>query len=242
MKKQLIAATLAATCVLSAGALAACDSGKTGESYAPVHNAGYVGYATVTVKGGKIKKATLEEVCFPTYVTAGESVAEGDKVVDGTKTYYKTVKFAEVTLTYDADQNSYMVGTTKWIDWLQTEANAESYVKAVYANKCYVVLGGQNDATVMTKAALNKRENGYGANPSHFFDWPGNAQATVDYVVKYGFDKMTSLVVAPADENGKKYWTDGTVVTGATWTDMYTTKANSTNYMELLKKAYDKVA
>ena len=48
-------------------ALAACggNTAKTGEAVGLVHGAGYVGFATVTVDGEKITKATLTEYCFP---------------------------------------------------------------------------------------------------------------------------------------------------------------------------------
>lgn len=246
-------------CVMTT-AFAACNGGnddggntdpvvKTGTAFGLVHGAGYVGKATVTTTDGEITGATLEEMCFPTQVKAPETVAADDKVGD----YYKTVKYGEVTLTYDAEQGSYLVGTEKLVDYFQTEANCKAYFEAAAANNIAVVVGGAEDKTVMTNAALNKDENGYWTNVKDkegnpYSRWKVNRDATVNYVKEHGVEGLSSLVKAEEaveDEYGKSstYWKDANgISTGATWSDMFKEEApaNYKTYAQLLIAAADK--
>lgn len=229
LTKTLVAVACAAT--LSAGAIAitACgNSGKTGEAYGLSHGAGYVSYATVTVKGEKVTNATLTEVCLPTYVTPDASVAEADKVaakvlnhgavVDAV--YYKTISFNNVTFTYDgtldgegetAVSKGYMNGTQTLLQYLQTEANCKAYYEAVKNNNLIVKVGGQDKKDIMTYAKLSKEENGYwtvkpNAEKNETFEqysqWKFNRDATVKYVKDNGVAGLASL--KKATENNVK--------------------------------------
>ncbi len=261
MKKFVaVALTGVSMCALCLG-LTACQGGDNdGAAYALVHGGSYVGEATVTVdKDGKVTEATLNEVCLPTYVTAGEDVAADDKVTvtvtdhgsEVEKSYYKTVSFGDITLTYDATENTYMNGTTKMADFFQTEANAKAYFEAVMANKVSVTVGGEKKTDIMNKASLCKEENGYwtrqDADGKDYSRWEMNRDATVNYVKEHGVEELDSLVrntEAEKDEYGvdAKYWVDTNgVSTGATWSDMNsdTTGKGYLSYVQLILKAYD---
>ncbi len=217
---------------------------STGKYYAPVHGAGYVGEATVTVTDGKVTSATLDEACFPTYVQAPATVT-GDDVVETKVTshgsevdvrYYKTVKFGSTTAIFDVTDKTYKVNGVAWLTWLQTEANAQSYFEAVVANNVAVVVNGAEDRSVMTAKALLKSKNGYGGTS---FNWAKNVKATIDYIVSYGFDKASTL--QKNDET--KLWVDANgIETGATWNDMNKNGENYFGYIKLLTKAYEKIA
>lgn len=257
LTKTLIALGCVAT--LSAGvcALAACgDSEKTGEAYGLSHGAGYVSYASVTVKGDKVTAATLTEVCFPTQVTAPATVAEDDKVTvevtsHGTtseQSYYKTISYGSVTMTYDATAKSYKVGDKTIVEYFQTEANCKAYYEAVINNNISVKIGTEEKKDIMTKAALSKEENGYWKNASGSAltpvegktFWMLNRDATVNYVVENGVEGLASLTRATADDV-HSVWMAGTVSTGATWNDLYaaTAPSNYLTYAQLLTKAYN---
>lgn len=240
--KKLFKALLVFACAgtLCAGALAlsACGSKDTG-AYGLVHNAGYVGYSTVTVdKDDKVTDATLTEYCFPTQV----KTAEGG--------YYSEVTYGKVTMKYDATQGSdgkaigYKVGEQTLKEYFKDEANCKAYVKAVNDGKVYVTVDGAKKNDVMTKAALCKDDNGYWANASSSqkLNWKGNRDATIAYVKANGVSKLLSLVKATEGDN-KGYWVDSSnVSSGATWTDMNTRKDGSLSYAELIAKAYNNVA
>lgn len=243
--KIAVGITLAASLAATAGALAGCgDAAKTGEAYGLVHSGGYVGYAKITVKGDNVTDLTLTEVCLPTQVTAGGTVADADKVVVGTgdsaKAYYKTVSYGSVTLTYDAD-NGYMVGTQKLAEYLNTEANAKAYYEAVTSNAISVTVGGEKKTDIMNKATLSKEENGYWTRKDKdgkdFSRWKWNRDATVNYVKANGLAKLSTLVKSETN-NGKdpadadvKMWVDGNgIVTGATWNDLNPTDKKGKTY------------
>ena len=261
MKKFVaVALTGVSMCTLCLG-LAACQGGDNdGAAYALVHGGSYVGEATVSVdKDGKVTEATLNEVCLPTYVTAGEDVAEADKVTvtvtdhgsEVEKSYYKTVSYGDVTLTYDATAKDYKSGSTTMAEFFQTEANAKAYFEAVMGNKVSVTVGGEKKTDIMNKASLCKEENGYwtkqDADGNDYSRWEMNRDATVNYVKEHGVDLLDSLVrntEAEKDEYGAdaKYWVDTNgVSTGATWTDMNsdTTGKGYLSYVQLILKAYD---
>lgn len=256
MKKALLVSAVAVSCVLTAGVLASCGQPagpveKTGEAWALVHGAGYVGYASVTTTDGKITAASLNEACFPTYVTAEESAATEDEKVTVTvmshgseveKTYYKTVKFAGLTLTYDTEKKDYLInGSTAWAEWCKTEANCKTYYNAVVANQVAVVINGKDDLTVLNAASLLKTQNGYGGTR---FDWAGNANATTKYVIDNGFANIAKLALTEGQKafNDKDAaFFDGTVNSGATWVDMVTTKDTYVGYVNLLQNAYNAI-
>lgn len=223
----------------------------TGDAFGLVHNAGYAGFASVTVKAGAITDVQLSEVCLPTQVTAGSDVADEYKVTVGegekAKSYYKTVTYAGVTMTYDATKG-YMVGDKTLKEYFQNEQNVKTYYKAVMANKVTVIVGEGNEGKktdVMTKAALSKEENGYWAGDKIHegqLGWKANRDAIVKYVKEHGVDHLLTLVRDTKDENnpnGTNMWMDGTISTGATWTDQNTQKENSVSYSQLIKNAFD---
>ena len=246
--KVAVGLTLAVSLTAGVAALAGCSGtpDKTGEAYGLVHGGSYVGYSRIVTNGDKVKDLTLSEICLPTQVKAADTVAAEDKVGE----YYKTVSYGSVTLTYDADAKDYMNGTTPLKTYLQTEANAKAYYEAVTTNAVSVTVGGQKKTDVMTKAALSKDENGYWTREdkdgASYSRWKMNRDATVSYVKKYGLSKLLSLekTADGADKKEDKdvtYWTDGTIVTDATWTDLNsdTTGKNYYSYAQLIVKAND---
>lgn len=262
--KKFVAVALAgvSACALCFG-LAACKEDETNEeaavAYGLVHGGSYVGKATVEVdKDGKVTDATLNEVCLPTYVTADDSVAAEDKVTvtvtdhgsEVEKSYYKTVSYGDVTLTYDATAKDYKSGSTTMAEFFQTEANAKAFFEAVMENKVSVSVGGENKTDIMNKASLCKEENGYWTTKddedNSYSRWKVNRDATVEYVKENGVQMLATLVrntEGTTDDYGAnaKYWVDGNgVSTGATWTDMNsdTSEANYFSYAQLFVKAY----
>lgn len=237
----------------------ACNNKMTGETYGLVHNAGYVGKATITKSGDKITDATLEEMCLPTQVKATADVPEADRVdvVSGdpatTTYYYKTVKFNDVTMTYDMEKG-YMVGNQTLKEYFQNEDNCKAYFEAAKGNNLIVMVGGQEKKDVMTNALLNKDENGYwtrqDANNNNYSRWKVNRDATVNYVKEYGVEGLKNLTQSTEtvkDSYGvdAKYWKDANgVSTGATWSDMYkaTNPTDYYTYSQLLLKAADKAS
>lgn len=240
--KIAVGITLAASLAATAGALAGCgDAAKTGEAYGLVHGGSYVGYAKITVKGDNVTDLTLTEVCLPTQVKAGGTVADADKVVvSETAAYYKTVSYGSVTLTYDAD-NGYMVGTQKLAEYLNNEANAKAYYEAVTSNAVSVTVGGEKKTDIMNKATLSKEENGYWTkkdkDEKDYSRWKWNRDATVNYVKTNGVAGLSTLVKSETN-NGKdladadvKMWVDGNgIITGATWSDLNPTDKKGKTY------------
>lgn len=237
--KKLFKALLVFACAgtLCAGALAlsACGGDKDTGAYGLVHNAGYVGYSTVTVdKDDKVTDATLTEYCFPTQV----KTADGD--------YYAEVTYGKVTMKYDEEGKTYKVGEQTLKEYFKDEDNCKTYVKAVNDGKVYVTVDGVKKNDVMTKAALCKDDNGYGGTK---FDWKKNRDATVNYVKTYGAAELLKLEPEEwvTDKNGNPapsgVWSDSNnVSTGATWTDLNTVKEGTLSYAQLIVKAFNKVA
>lgn len=237
--KKLFKALLVFACAgtLCAGALAlsACGGDKDTGAYGLVHNAGYVGYSTVTVdKDDKVTDATLTEYCFPTQV----KTADGD--------YYAEVTYGKVTMKYDEEGKTYKVGEQTLKEYFKDEDNCKTYVKAVNDGKVYVTVDGVKKNDVMTKAALCKDDNGYwsvetsvgGSIMEGDYKWKANRDATIAYVKAHGVSKLLSLTVG-AD----KYWVDSNnVSTGATWSDLNTVKEGTLSYAQLIVKAFNKVA
>lgn len=257
--KTILATTCVATLCCGVAAVAGCG-GETvpeGEAYGLVHGAGYIGCATVSLDGDKITDVTLQEVCLPTYVVAGDSVPAADKVTvtvqdhgsDVEKTYYKSVSYGKVKLTYDAEKKDYVQGSKTFKELMGNEVSAMQYFKAVMENKVYVTVNGEKKNDVLNKKALSKDENGYWTRTdkdgNSYSRWKLNRDATVKYVKDNGVEKLLSLEKSTTQADDVKedkkvtYWTDGTIVTGATWTDMNTEKEGSISYAQLIKNAYD---
>ena len=196
------------------------DLGTTATSYGLVHGQGYVGQATVTVKYGEITDAKLDETCLPTYITAtGE--ADGTYLVSGkvidhgspaTKTFYKTVRFADVTMEYSTEEidatykqgeevkttkvsKGYMVGDKTMLEFFADEANCKKYAEAVANGEVTVATADGDKKDVMTAAALVKSQNGYWSGNkinAGQIGWKANVEATLKYVKQYGFDGITA--------------------------------------------------
>ena len=223
--------------------LAACGGKaevKEGTAIGLVHGAGYVGYATVKVEGKTIKSATLTEYCFPSYITVAEA-KEGETtsatiMSHGTETtvnYYNTVKFGSYTLTATSTGYKTADGKTEK-ELLGTEAAATAWKDAIIAGSVEV----NGNKTIMTNATICKDENGYGGAK---FNWKANRDATVAAFVKYGEDLLKAAKkTATSDEDtttDTKNWYVGEESTGATWTDLNTTKEGSLSYAQILVNA-----
>lgn len=236
---------------------------KTGESWGLVHSAGYVGYSCVTYKAGTLDSVTLSEVCFPDHVTAPETVPDEYKVsvevtshgTTSTQSYYKTVSYGSVTMTYDETAKAYKVGNQTIKEYFKEEKNAQTYYNAVIAGGVSVINGEKNDKgelkkvnTVMTKVALCKDDNKYWPNASGSVVtpaegktyWQTNRDNTVKYVMEHGFDNLLKLAKADPDD-AHSYWMDGEISTGATWTDLNSVKDGTISYAQLLVNANNKV-
>lgn len=251
--KKLIKSIITVACVgtLCAGiaAFAGCSNGVKGEAYGLVHGAGYVGYASVTVNGDKVTDATLSEVCFPDHV----KTADDD--------YYATVTYGDVTMTYDADAETYKVGTQTIKEYFQSGENCKAYYDAVMSNSVTVKVGNENKTDIMTKAALSKDENGYWTRTKNeegkwvtdvnakdanaYSRWKMNRDATIKYVKEHGVENLLKLVKSDTatpdakEDKDVKYWMDGTINTGATWNDLNSTKEGSFSYAQLIVNAYN---
>ena len=204
-------------------------------AYGRVHKK-YAGQATVYVVAGKLVAASLDEACLPTQVTATESLGDYTVEVSG-KHYYKTVKFADVTMVYDATAGDYMVGTTKAADWLVDAANSQKYYEAAAANQVKATVEGGE--VVMTASQLLKSLNNYwptthnGVVSGSALGWQANVIATCNYVVANGFsaESFTKVEEGTAPLENELVDNNG-VKTGATWTDM-------ADYYAILKAAYE---
>lgn len=253
--KTLVTVVCLVALCLGAFALAACggDEAKTGEAYGLVHGGGYVGRATITVKGDKVTDATLTEICFPTQV----------KKEDGS--YYASVTYGEVTMTYDTEASTYKVGTQTIKEFFATEDNCKAYYKAVVGGK----VKADGAEGIMTKAALCKDDNNYwtcdknedGTWNSHpsapysadaYSRWKWNRDATLKYVKENGVGNLLKLTKPGKDADNKQiyngtdpygnevaYWMDGEVSTGATWNDFNTVKTGTLSYAQLITNAYN---
>lgn len=264
LTKAAVGVTLAVSLAAGVAALAGCSADKTGEAYALVHGGSYVGYSKIVTNGNMVKELSLHEVCLPTYVTAGESVAEDDKVtvkvndhgsmVD--KSFYKTISYGDITLTYkkvsDTVSGYYTSANQALGDYLKAETNAKAYYEAVTSNSVKVTVGGQQKTDIMNNAALNKEENGYWTrtdkNGESYSRWKMNRDATVNYVKSYGLSRLSKLAKSPDSwENDAKEdksvqpWMDGNISTGATWSDLNTKPEAGTylSYAQLILKAGD---
>jgi hypothetical protein len=263
---------VAALATLSAGALGFTACGEktvTGEAYAPVHGGSYIGYSKISVQGDKVTDLTLTEVCYPTQVSAGDTVADDDKVTvtvtshgsDVVTSYYKTFSYSGHTFTYDATAKAYQLsdGTT-FGDYMRVESNAKEYYDAVVGNSISVTVGGVAKTDILSYNTLSKEVNGYWegtssnnygnsvaeADRTSYSRWKLNRDATVNYVKENGVSKLLSLTKSDddvVDSYGKTayYWTDGTVSTGATWSDLYKANGDSNGYLtygQIILKAY----
>ncbi|MBQ4272413.1 MAG: hypothetical protein IJB95_02010 [Clostridia bacterium] len=236
MKKILVIA-LAVVMMVYALALVACGPQEK-VAYGIVHKS-YVGKGTVVVAGGKISSASIDEACLPTYVVASEA---SDDTVTATvfdhgnevqKHFYKTVKFADITLEYDLT-DGYKSGSTKLMDLLKEEANCEKWFEAVASDSVSVMIAGKEDKTIMTSAKLLKSKNGYWGTPAeNALGWKANVEATCAYVVANGFAAESFEQVAGEGKLDNEKVDNLGVHTGATWTDML-------DYYNVLKAAFNK--
>lgn len=236
MKKILVIA-LAVVMMVSALALVACGPQEK-VAYGIVHKS-YVGKGTVVVAGGKISSASIDEACLPTYVVASEASADTvtatvlDHGNEVQKHFYKTVKFADITLEYDLT-DGYKSGSTKLMDLLKDEANCEKWFEAVASDSVSVMIAGKEDKTIMTSAKLLKSKNGYWGTPAeNALGWKANVEATCAYVVANGFAAESFEQVAGEGKLDNEKVDNLGVHTGATWTDML-------DYYNVLKAAFNK--
>ena len=236
MKKILVIA-LAVVMMVSALALVACGPQEK-VAYGIVHKS-YVGKGTVVVAGGKISSASIDEACLPTYVVASEASADTvtatvlDHGNEVQKHFYKTVKFADITLEYDLT-DGYKSGSTKLMDLLKEEANCEKWFEAVASDSVSVMIAGKEDKTIMTSAKLLKSKNGYWGTPAeNALGWKANMEATCAYVVANGFAAESFEQVAGEGKLDNEKVDNLGVHTGATWTDML-------DYYNVLKAAFNK--
>ena len=236
MKKILVIA-LAVVMMVSALALVACGPQEK-VAYGIVHKS-YVGKGTVVVAGGKISSASIDEACLPTYVVASEASADTvtatvlDHGNEVQKHFYKTVKFADITLEYDLT-DGYKSGSTKLMDLLKDEANCEKWFEAVASDSVSVMIAGKEDKTIMTSAKLLKSKNGYWGTPAeNALGWKANMEATCAYVVANGFAAESFEQVEGEGKLDNEKVDNLGVHTGATWTDM-------ADYYNVLKAAFNK--
>lgn len=255
MKKQtkLLVLVLVLVMALSVLMFTACDKETTKNAYGLVHGKGYVCQATVVAKGNSLVSADLVEACLPSYIKAENAIdgytVEGTYSNHGsaaTGNFYKTIKFDDVTMTYDATldgdfSKGYMVGTKTMLEFFEDEANCEKYFKAVSENKVAVVLADGEKTDILNAKALLKTENGYWGTPAdNALGWRTNVEATCNYVVANGFDgaaakaDFTSADHSATNAKLDNEWVDKNGVnTGATWTDLW-------DYFSLLKAAFNK--
>lgn len=242
-KGKIVAILLTAILVIAVvTALVACDKETTKVAYGLVHKNGYVGKATVVVVGDILVSAELDEACLPTYVKATDI---NDYTVEASNgIFYKTVKFANITMTYDVEQGTYVVGNQTMTQFFEVASNCEKYFEAVATNQVSVVTASGNDKSILTASALLKSQNGYwSGNSVHDgqLGWKANADATCKYVLENGFDGASSKADFTVQDNSATNSNlDNEVVdksgkrTGATWTDFW-------DYYVLLKTAYETI-
>lgn len=243
--KILLPAIALAFCM---SAFAGCKNSQSGEAYGLVHGGNYVGCATIAVSGEKVDDATINEVCLPTYVEAGEEVPESDKVANGESSYYKTVSYSDITLTYADD--SYKTADGKTLNsLLSSETEAKKYFQAVMENSVYVTVNGQKKGDILTKETLCKEYNGYWTrtdkNGNKYSRWKMNRDATVTYVKEHGVADILKLVKSDSPEKDSKedkdayFWKSGSLSTGATWVDLNPAETEGyISYAKLLVNAY----
>lgn len=207
--------------------------------------------ATSTVSAEDAKsKLTVTGDDYVIVETSSTKLVEGENVTTYTaKAHYKTVSYGGTTLTFDSTLVDYKVGDQDLKTYLQSEANCKTYYEAAINNQISVTIGGQQKLDVLTKAELSKEENGYWTrqdkNNADYSRWKMNRDATVEYVKENGVSKLLSLTKSTTEvddlkEDKKvKPWTDGTVVTGATWSDLNsdTTGKKYLSYAQLIVKA-----
>ncbi len=230
MKKFLVL-ILALIMMLSLVALVACDTDKdtdtdgnndtdtdtdkdpvvtTGSAYGLVHTS-YVGMATVTFTDDELTGATLDEMCTPLWKTASEASEYTTTV--GTKHYYTTFSVGELA-TFTHNGTTYVLADdTTLLEWLADADNCESYVDTVVAGELTVETGDTD--TVLTADELQKSLNGYWSGDNYPLGWTGNVEATIAYVLEYGFEADDF-----AKDSDNNQTDNNGIVTGATWNDM----------------------
>lgn len=239
---------------------------KTGEAWGLSHGGDYIAYSKIVVNGDTVKELTLYEVELPTAITVPDDdtiVPEADKVAATVLShgkpvevsFYKTVSYGSVTMTYDGTKvgdysKGYTIGEKTMKEYFADEANCKAYYEAVVNNGIKVAVNGTQNTALMSKATLSKEENGYWTKTdkdgNSYSRWKMNRDATVKYVKENGvskLDKLTKTTEAVEDLKEDKEvnaWTDGTVVTGATWSDLNpATSDGYFSYAELILAAYN---
>lgn len=240
---------------------------KTGIACGLTNGGDHVGYSVVTTdKDDKVVDVKLTEFFVPSDVYAEKksgadadaaraaltgSYNETDYVIDVQKAkwgtsqeatvYYKKVTYGTVTLTYDATAHAYKDANGKTFkELLNNEAACRVYVGAVLGGSVSVVKTGTDgtetkDATIMTKKALCKDDNGYWPKDGAS-QWKKNRDATVKYVKENGVANLLDLKL---DATSKTY-KDGSIDTGATWSNLIVANPNGfVSYAQLIKNAFD---
>lgn len=243
------------------------NSYKSGEGYFASHGGSYVTGAFVDLvsamnydtheKVVTVLGANFHEVCFPSYVTIADgdkaNYAAGDYVTatvtdhkkEVSKNFFKTVVIGDKTWTFDATAQDYKSGDDVFTAWIAaSEANAKSYYTAVMNSAITVKLAAGDNTALLSKATLNKEDNGYGGSG---YDWAKNRDATCYFLQKYGMEALLATThnekTAAELPNAWVYTKkDGTTIdTGATATDVNsdTTGKAYKSYAQILKMAYD---
>jgi hypothetical protein len=184
--------------------------------------------------------------------TTTDQGTDKEKTTYTATAYYKTVSYSGHEFTYDATAKAYQLsdGTT-FGDYMRVESNAKEYYEAVVGNSISVTVGGVAKTDILSYNTLSKEVNGYwpktyGENDTSYSRWKVNRDATINYVKENGVSKLSSLKLSTEkveDAYGVQatYWTDGTVSTGATWSDLYKDNGSSVGYLtygQLILKAY----
>ena len=118
--------------------------------------------------------------------------------------------------------------------WVQTEANAKAYVDAVKAgNYSFANAAGEVVEYVMgdasAKVNIKKSLSGYWSGASYPLGWAGNIAAFITGITGTEMNADLATIVKNSET---KFWSIGTIVTGATMTDFI-------DYYQVAQRAYN---
>ncbi|MDX9691290.1 MAG: hypothetical protein RBT45_02480 [Acholeplasmataceae bacterium] len=118
--------------------------------------------------------------------------------------------------------------------WVEVEANAKRYVEAVDANLVFVsnASGTKLDwpcADASAKVSMKKSLSGYWSGANYPLGWAGNVNEFIEAITGTKLDATLTSIVKNAETG---FWSIGTIVTGATWTDFV-------DYYEVAQRAYN---
>lgn len=234
--------------VVSAFFFVACgDKEVTASGYGLVHGH-YVGEVTVTVKGGLVTSAKVEEYFLPyNFAKVDATHKDREDVLEadsrGSAVYYaKYVKVDDILFTGEVtgEEGSRTVvykatGINNIEEWVKTEANAKKYVEAVKANKVFIADSTGAKHTVLTtvdanaKNSMQKSKSGYWPKPENGSNlgWAANMAEFVKDITGTKVDGTVEVT----QENGKNVIKINGVKSGATATDYK-------DYYEVAKRAY----